>query len=136
MAKKGTENVKGKGFDKRPQNINKKGRPKKLVSGINDMLQKQGYKPVSNSEVKDAYLTMLNLPLSKIMEIAKVENDDYPTLYKLVAKELSGKRGQEMLEKLLDRSVGKPDQKIQVQQEQPLFPDKPNNNVSEDDSDK
>jgi len=30
MAKKGTENVIGKGFDKRPENINRKGRPKKI----------------------------------------------------------------------------------------------------------
>ena len=96
-----------KGFDKNPQNINRAGRPKKLVSHLNAELKKEGYEPVSSSQIVDAYTTLLNLPLSKIKEIAAISNDDYTTIYKLVAKELMGKRGAEMLEKLLDRAYGK-----------------------------
>ena len=103
-----------KGVDKNPQNINRAGRPKKLVSHLNAELKKEGYEPVSSSQIVDAYTTLLNLPLSKIKEIAAISNDDYPTIYKLVAKELMGKRGAEMLEKLLDRAYGKSVQRNDV----------------------
>lgn len=107
------ENLIGKGFDKRPQNINKKGRPKKLISYVNTSLSKEGYKPATDTEIKEAFLIMINLPFSKIKEIADVKNDDgFPMLYKLVAKELMGRRGQEMLEKSLDRGIGRAQQHV------------------------
>jgi hypothetical protein len=106
------ENIVGKGFDNRPQNINKNGRPRKLISFINTELKEEGYTPATKDEVSEAYLTMLNLPFSKIKEISDGKNDNYPMLYKLVAKEMLGKRGQEMLEKLLDRAIGKSQQYI------------------------
>jgi hypothetical protein len=106
------KNIEGKGFDKRPENINRKGRPRKLISFVNTNLKKEGYKTASLDEVKEAYLTIINLPLSKIMDIARKENDEYPLLYKLIAKELTGKRGAEMLEKVLDRALGKAIQSI------------------------
>lgn len=106
------ENIIGKGFDKRPENINKKGRPRKLISHINTELKADGYTPASVDEIKEAYLTLLNLPISKLKEFQNVNNDGYPMLYKLVAKEMLGKRGMEMLEKVLDRAIGKAQQSI------------------------
>lgn len=106
------ENIIGKGFDKRPENINKKGRPKMLIRHINTELSKEGYEQASFDDVKKAYLTLINLPLSKIREISNINNDGYPLLYKLVSKEMTGNRGLEMLEKLLDRAMGKPQQYI------------------------
>lgn len=111
--KKGAENIIGKGFDKNPENINRNGRPPKLVSHINKELLGSGFEPCKVNDIKDAYLTLLNLPLSTIAEIASKEtNTDYPMLYKLVAKELTGKRGMDMLEKLLDRAIGKAQQSV------------------------
>jgi hypothetical protein len=102
------ENIINKGFDKRPENINKKGRPRKLISHINTELKADGYCPASLDEIKEAYLTLIQVPMSEIKEIANTTNDNYPILYKLVAKELLGKRGMEMMERLLDRALGKP----------------------------
>lgn len=94
---------------------NPNGRPKKLISHINEELKLQGYDPVKNANIKDAYLTLIQLPYDEIKSIANPkEKEDYPFLFKLVAKELIGKRGFEMLEKLLDRSLGKPTQKSDV----------------------
>ena len=112
------ENVVGKGFEKHPERINRKGRPKKLVSHINSQLKEEGFKEVSKDDVKTAYLTIINLPISKIKKIADPKNDDYPFLYKLVAKELGGKRGADMLENLLDRSLGKSTQVVEQKNEE------------------
>jgi len=42
---------KAKGFDKHPENINKKGRPK-LVSKVLLDLKEKGYEPVTSEKVK------------------------------------------------------------------------------------
>ena len=107
------DKIKGKGFDKHPENINRKGQPRKLVSEINKQLKDEGYEIVTKVHILDAYQTVINLPLSKVADIAGKENDDYPILYKLVAKELLGKRGGEYLEKLLDRVIGRPTQTVE-----------------------
>jgi len=102
------------GFQENPQNINKKGRPKKLISDINNQLKGEGYKAAAKAEITEAYLLLLNLPFDEVVTIAKQdERADYPLLYKLVAKEIIGKRGMEMLEKLLDRGIGKPDLNVE-----------------------
>ncbi len=100
------------GFKKNPQNINRTGRPKKLVGFINDELEAEGYDPVKPEHIKQAYLTICNLPYSRIKDMASNRKEDIPILYALVAKEMLGNRGMEMLDKLLDRAVGKPTQPL------------------------
>lgn len=101
-----------KGFDKNPQNINRKGRPKKLVGVVNDELKAKGYEPVSLSNINDAAMQILNLPLKEVTKIAQ-KDSNYPLLYKLICKELLGKGAQNMLEKLMDRSFGRTQQKLE-----------------------
>ena len=108
------ENIIGKGFDKHPENINRKGRPPKLISHINKELEAEGFTAAKVDEITTAYLTLINLPISRITEIANIKNDEYPILYKLVAKEIIGKRGADMLEKLLDRGIGRATQQINM----------------------
>lgn len=111
MAKKDIE----KHQFKKGQSGNPKGRPKKLVSHITEMLKKEGYDSVTANHIKDAYLTLINLPIKEVQDIASSSaKQDYPLLYKLVAKELLGKRGAEMLEKLLDRSIGKSSSSVDI----------------------
>ena len=102
-----------RGFQKNPQNINRKGRPRKLVNIINHELQAEGYETVKSEQVKECYMTLLNLPFNKIKKMAEVTpRDDMPILYKLVAKEMIGKRGIEMLDRMLDRAIGKATQPL------------------------
>lgn len=100
-------------FKKGDPRINKQGRPKKLVGFINDELEAEGFDPVKPEHVKQAYLTICNLPYSRIKQMATDTQEDIPILYQLVAKEMLGKRGLEMLDKLLDRAVGKPTQTLE-----------------------
>jgi len=97
------------GFDKRPKQA---GHPKKLISFVNSELEDNGFTPTNKDEIIRCFLILVNLPIGKINEIAAGVDESYPLLYRLVAKEMSGKRGLEMLEKLLDRAVGKATQAI------------------------
>ncbi len=114
MADKFGDKKNTNGFDKNPQNINRTGENRKVISSINKELKEKGFEKATKQDVIDAYLTMVNLPYSIISDIANKNIDDYPIFYKLVAKEMLGKRGMEMLEKLLDRSIGKSNQSIEL----------------------
>lgn len=92
---------------------NPNGRPLKLVSHLNAELLNEGYRPVSSSEVIDAMQAILNLPASRLRELSKPGGDE-PYLFKLLAKELLGKRGAEALERMLDRVHGKPKQAMEL----------------------
>lgn len=111
------------------ESLNPNGRPRKLVSHINNELKEQGYEQVTKTHIIDAYQTLINLPLSKVAAIANKsilykneqnevvylhEGDNYPLLYRLVAKELLGRRGGEYLEKILDRAYGKPKNETEI----------------------
>lgn len=100
----------------------KNGRPRKMISTINAELKAEGYEVATNSHILDAYQTLINLPIAKVAAIANKdiaykqadgtivyleEGDKYPMLYRLIAKELIGKRGGDYLEKMLDRAYGK-----------------------------
>lgn len=93
---------------KKGQSGNPKGRPPKLIKHINKELEKKGYKPAQNVDILGAYMMVIQLPMEEIKDIANgTSTKDHPFLYRLVAKELLGKRGAEMLEKILDRALGK-----------------------------
>lgn len=106
MAKmNGKHTNKGQGFDRNPQNINRKGQPPKLLRAINNELIEQGHERVTNGQVVEAYELLLGLPEAKIKAYSKDKNA--PMLLRIVAKQLIGKFGNYMVESMLDRSHGK-----------------------------
>lgn len=92
------------------QSGNPKGQPKKLLTVINDQLKAEGYLPVKNSHVIDAYNTLLNLPENKIKEI--ITDTTTPMFLRIVAKAMLSPKGVEMIEKILDRAHGKAKQNV------------------------
>lgn len=91
---------------KKGQSGNPKGRPPKLINHINEQLKSEGFTPASKSQIVEAYLLIVQLPLEKIKEIQDTSTN-YPILFKLIARELIGKRGSDILEKILDRGIGR-----------------------------
>lgn len=110
---KGYKNLeKGKPFVKNDPRINRKGRPRRLVSNIIEELKKEGVERVSQTDVKDIYLMLINLKISEIE--SKVKDKDQPALVRIVGKEILGGKGFDVIEKMLDRAIGKSEENIKV----------------------
>lgn len=99
---------------KKGQSGNPKGRPRRLISVINSELREQGYDVAHRQDVEDAMRLIINLPMTEIIKMADQKTDDHPFLYKLIAKELMGKKGSDMLHRVLDRSYGRSVQKTDI----------------------
>ena len=97
-------NKTGNGFDKNPQNINRKGRPRLLTSIIAD-LKKEGYERVDATQVQEAYEILLQLPQGKIVEY--LNSFETPMFMRVVAKAMLSSKGVDMIEKMIDRAHGK-----------------------------
>ena len=89
------------------------GRPKEMVSLVNDQLESEGFAAVSKAEIVRAAQIISGLPLSKIKEISDNKSDKYPLYYQLTAAGLLSKRGMEMMDRLLDRGIGKVTQTLE-----------------------
>jgi len=111
---------------------NPNGRPPKLVHHVLTELEKEGFEKVKDSQIADVYLFLLNLPTAKLALIANkgiyikevidgkeqnvyLETDkDYPSLFRAVAKAILSGKGLEVIEKIADRTIGKPKQSVDM----------------------
>jgi hypothetical protein len=87
------------------QSGNPKGRPKKIVSSVLKDLEDRGCEKVTKAYVKGVYEYLIGLSEK---DLEALERDkDIPIVYKLIAKNVLGDRGFDILEKMLDRIHGK-----------------------------
>lgn len=110
---KGHNNIIGKGFDKRPQNINKTGANRKTISSVNLELEKSGATEASKKDITSCYLRLIQLSIPELG--AKVKDSQQPALVRIVGKAIISGKGFDVIEKVLDRGIGKPDQSVEVQ---------------------
>ena len=82
--------IKGKGFDKNPQNINKEWRPKKLFSTVNAELKAKWIEALTREQLIEAYSLVLNTEEEELQRIAK--DKSYPFALRLIILELSDKK--------------------------------------------
>jgi hypothetical protein len=102
------ENLKGKGFDKNPQNINRKGRPRKPVL----QMKVDGYKL---HEINDTIQAMCSMDAEQLQQIW--ENPKATILERTIASALRKgieKGNLESVETLLNRVYGKPKEKMDI----------------------
>ena len=104
------ENNNTGGFHVNPENINQEGRPRILISSINEELKKKGVEPVKPSQIVDCFETLLNLTSKEITEIA--DNENNPLFIRVIAKNMSSQRNFEIIEKMIDRAHGRAVQPI------------------------
>lgn len=102
------ESLKGKGFDVNPQNINRKGRPKKPVL----QMKVEGYKL---AEINDTIQMLCSMNSEELKEV--LNNSKATILEKTVAAALKKgiERGELVnIETLLNRVYGKPKEKMDI----------------------
>lgn len=106
------EHIKGKGFDKNPQNINRNGRPRKLITDVIAQLEEQGIKPATKPDIQDIYMRLMNVEIPELEKIVK--DSTQPVLVRIVGKSVLSGKGFDIIEKMLDRSIGKAMNSIDV----------------------
>lgn len=92
------------------ETMNPNGRPRKGISLINAELEKNGYKPATRQDIETTYLSMLQLAQAELAKYAGAEKS--PMLVRIIAKAILSKDGFSIIEKMLDRSIGKPNQSL------------------------
>ena len=113
MARKilsGKDNVNG--FQKNPQNINRNGRPRKMIADVIAELEKQGIKAATKPDIQDIYMRLINVEIPELEQIVK--DPTQPVLVRIVGKNVLSGKGFDIIEKMLDRSIGKAEQKTDI----------------------
>lgn len=101
------------GFQKNPKNINRKGAPvRKTISSVNISLEASGYSEASPADVTSCYLRLINIDLP---ELTKMINDkEQPALVRIVGKSILSGKGFDVIESMLNRTLGKAIQKTEL----------------------
>lgn len=114
MAKKVLNgNKDGNGFDKNPQNINRNGANRKSIASVNIDLEANGYKAASKQDIVDCYLRLINIDLKELGKM--VTGEEQPAMVRIVGKAILSGKGFDVIEKLLDRGIGKADSKLTLE---------------------
>lgn len=93
--------------------INKKGRPRKLISNVIKELDEQGVEETTAEEIKSMYLRLMNFEIEELDNLVK--NKKSPALLRIVGESILSGKGFDVIEKMLDRSVGMPTQKQKIE---------------------
>ena len=95
---------------KKGQSGNPKGRPRLLVSSVIKAMEAKGVEKVSHLEVKDTFLRLINLEVGEVEQMVK--DAKQPALIRIVGKEMLGGKGFDIIEKMLDRALGKAEETV------------------------
>lgn len=86
--------------------------PRKGISLVNKQLEQEWYSPASKADIETNYMAMLQLEEKKLSEI--VNDKTQPMLIRILAKNMLSGKGFDIIEKMLDRGIGKPKQTNEI----------------------
>lgn len=87
-------------------------RPRKGISLVNKELADAGFVPATKQDIETNYMSMLQLSQADLTEIWN--NKDKPMLIRILAKNMLGGKGFDIIEKMLDRGIGKAMQREEI----------------------
>ena len=91
---------------------NPKGRPRKLVSHTIKELEEKGVKEVTKQEIIGVYLRIINLTIPELKK--ETDNVKNSVLLRTVGKAVLSGKGFDIIDRLLDRAIGKAESKIDI----------------------
>jgi len=94
------------------ETANPNGRPRKTINSVNKELEEQGIKPATANEIKDIYLRLINMEMAELKKL--VEDLKQPALIRIVGKKILSDKGFDIIDKMLDRAIGKAQQAVDV----------------------
>lgn len=94
------------------ETANPNGRPRKTINSVNKELEEQGIKPATANEIKDIYLRLINMEMAELRIL--VEDLKQPALIRIVGKKILSDKGFDIIDKMLDRAIGKAQQAVDV----------------------
>lgn len=123
-------NLIGKGFESRPENINRAGRPRKIYT----ILKESGY---SKDDIREAYFQIAWSDINELQRLFK--DDNSPAIIKVIAhsfKRAIEKGEYSFVQQIIEQVIGKPketiDQKILIAKFEVRFNDEKLNNENPD----
>lgn len=103
------------GFGKNPQNINRKGRPKKGFAHVNQLLQEKGYEPVSKKEYSEFVAYMINCTEDDLKKLYL--DKSLPLYLRLMIEEMRNPKTRSLvIRDLRDFIFGKAVESVEVKQ--------------------
>lgn len=94
------------------ETANPNGRPRKTINSVNKELEEQGIKPTTANEIKDIYLRLINMEMAELKKL--VEDLKQPALIRIVGKKILSDKGFDIIDKMLDRAIGRAQQAVDV----------------------
>jgi hypothetical protein len=94
------------GFSKNKQNINRTGANRKTINSVNKELEENGVKEATPNDIKSCYLRLINIGLTELKDM--VMDEKQPSMIRVVGKAILSGKGFDVIEKMLDRTMGKP----------------------------
>ena len=101
------------------ETANPNGRPRKTINSVNKELEEQGIKPTTANEIKDIYLRLINMEMAELKKL--VEELKQPALIRIVGKKILSDKGFDIIDKMLDRAIGRAQQQINVNDITPVL---------------
>jgi len=95
---------------KKGQSGNPAGRPPKLIKHTIKELQAEGVEEASPTDIKACYLTLINMSIPALEQ--KVKDQEQSALVRIVGKAILSGKGFDIIERMLDRSIGRAQQSI------------------------
>ena len=91
---------------KKGQTLNPNGRPRKTISAVNVELEASGATEATKQDITSCYLRLIQLSIPELE--AKIKDSQQPALVRIVGKAIISGKGFDVIEKVLDRGIGKP----------------------------
>jgi hypothetical protein len=89
---------------------NPAGRPPKLIKHTIKELQAEGVEEATPTDIKACYLTLINMSIPALEQ--KVKDQEQSALVRIVGKAILSGKGFDIIERMLDRSIGRAQQSI------------------------